>query len=214
VGIANQHGIFGIFIAAWVLYQVFDAHHTARARKFGLPVPDPFGLNDLGNRIGLQNAAPYVPPAGVDPLTGQPVAGAPPYGTVYPPVGGFGAGPATGSAAGPVAGQGSVPGSAPYGSDAAGQPGVGGTPPQYGAYVPMDPMNPMAPPPPDLRYARREPIGAIVLIGLGMLFLFNTLGIFRFDWIGHGWPLIIIGVGIWMVIARARSHANPTGGAR
>ncbi len=31
-----------------------------------------------------------------------------------------------------------------------------------------------------------EPVGAIVLIGLGLLFLFGTLGIFHFDWIGRG----------------------------
>ena len=33
IGITDNHGIFGIFIAAWVVYQVFDAHQTAKARR-------------------------------------------------------------------------------------------------------------------------------------------------------------------------------------
>lgn len=48
-----------------------------------------------------------------------------------------------------------------------------------------------------------------MLIGLGMLFLFNTLGIFSFDWIDHGWPLLIIGIGIWLLIRRARHIPRP-----
>ena len=57
------------------------------------------------------------------------------------------------------------------------------------------------PPPPqmELERARREPIGAIVLILLGMLFLFNTLGFFNFGWVHHGWPLIIVGIAVWLL---------------
>lgn len=200
VGMTNRYGIFGIFIAAWVIYQVFEAHHTARARRFGLPLPDPFGLNDLGNRIGLPNAQPqpqvYTPT--FDPMTGQPLGGAvPPAGGVPPGAAGFAAGSGVPpGAAGFVPGSGVPPGVPPY--DA------------YGQYPPMEGVYPV--PPPDLRRARREPIGAIVLIGLGMLFLFNSLGIFRFDWIGHGWPLILIGIGIWLLIQRTRGGAKSTGG--
>ena len=61
IGIAGDHPIFGLFIAAWVLYQVFDANQTAMARRDGLPLPDPFGLNELGHRLGIQNP-PTVPP--------------------------------------------------------------------------------------------------------------------------------------------------------
>jgi hypothetical protein len=51
----------------------------------------------------------------------------------------------------------------------------------------------------ELERARREPIGAIVLILLGMLFLFNTLGFFNFGWVHHGWPLIIVGIAVWLL---------------
>ena len=198
VGMANAHGIFGFFIAAWVIYQVFDAHHTARARRFGMPLPDPFGLNDLGNRIGMPNSQAYIPP--IDPMTGQPVAGG------VPPTS-MGANPATGAGFQP----GAVPGAAGF-APVIGQ--VPGEVPPYGAYPPYVPVdaagNPM--PPPDLRRARREPIGAIVLIGLGMLFLFNSLGIFRFNWVGRGWPLIIIGIGVWLLIQRTRGIKGQAGG--
>ncbi len=198
VGMANAHGVFGILIAAWVIYQVFDAYHTARARRFGMPLPDPFGLNELGSRIGVPNGPSYAP--AYDPVTGQPVPGP------VPP-GGPGANPAAGS--GPEAGP--VPGAEGF-TAGSGQPQAGASP--YGGYPPYAPVdaegNPV--PPPDLRRARREPIGAIVLIGLGMLFLFNTLGIFRFDWVGRGWPLIIIGVGIWLLIQRTRSARVQSGG--
>ncbi len=186
VGMANRYGIFGIFIGAWVIYQVFEAHHTARARRFGLPLPDPFGLNDLGNRVGLPNAQTQVYTPTFDPVTGQPLGG------VVPPVAGV-----------PPGAAGFVPGS---GVSQAGVPPYDAYPP----YVPMGGAYPAAAP--DLRRARREPIGAIVLIGLGMLFLFNSLGIFRFDWIGRGWPLILIGIGIWLLIQRLRGGAKLTGG--
>jgi hypothetical protein len=52
----------------------------------------------------------------------------------------------------------------------------------------------------ELERARREPIGAIVLILLGMLFLFNTLGFFNFGWVSHGWPLIIVGIAVWLLL--------------
>jgi TM2 domain-containing membrane protein YozV len=191
VGIAgNANGpvdvAAGILIPAWILYQVFDAYHTARARRFGLPVPDPFGLDELGNRVGLHNAAPYVPPAGVPPVPPDPLAGAAPYAAPYVPV----ADPAAQTAYPPP----------PDPASAGFSGGPTGTVPPYAPFSPIDAV----PPPPDIRAARREPIGAIVLIGLGMLFLFNTLGFFRFNWVEHGWPLIIIAIGIWLLISRAR----------
>ena len=44
------------------------------------------------------------------------------------------------------------------------------------------------------------PIGAVILVGLGVLFLLNTLDILRWHWIGRFWPvlLIVIGVRSWM----------------
>ncbi len=61
VSLANEHGIFGLFIAGWVCYQVIEAHHTARARRDGTPLPNPFGLNDLGERLGFGKAWPATP---------------------------------------------------------------------------------------------------------------------------------------------------------
>lgn len=189
----NAHGMvdvaFGLFIPAWIFYQVFEAYHTARARRFGMPLPDPFGLNDLGNQIGLQNSQIYTPP--FDPVTGEPLTGA----SSQAGQGGF---PAAN------AGQ-ATPGTAGFAG--------GNEPPPPGAYQAYTPVEPgYAVPPPDLRRARREPIGAIVLIGLGMLFLFSSLGIFRFDWIGRGWPLIIIGIGIWLLVQRSRGIKGSNGG--
>ncbi len=84
IGITDEHGIFGLFIAAWVLYQVFDANQTAKARRDGLPLPDPFGLNELGHRLGIQHpnapaAAPYAAPGQPYPGSGQPYAASQPY---------------------------------------------------------------------------------------------------------------------------------------
>lgn len=173
IGITNEHPLFGIFIAAWVFYQVFDAHQTAKARREGLPLPDPFGLNELGQRLGVPNRTYAVPPMGV-------VSGQGPY--QVPP----------------------VPPPPPY---------VSGDP--YAAVPPVPPIPPM---PPDMPGRRPEPIGAIVLIAVGMLFLFSTLGFLRFDWIGRGWPLLVIAVGIWLLVRRTREvpppPAPPTGGGQ
>jgi hypothetical protein len=69
---------------------------------------------------------------------------------------------------------------------------------------------PVPPPEWELERARREPIGAIVLILLGMLFLFNTLGFFNFGWVSHGWPLLIVGIAVWLLMrARGGFHAGP-----
>src|ERR1700758_2808767 len=49
----NVHDIFGLLVAGWIFYQVFDAYHTAKARRDGTPLPNPFGLNDIGDRMGF-----------------------------------------------------------------------------------------------------------------------------------------------------------------
>ncbi len=46
----SDHGMgafAGLLIAAWVFYMVFDAWTTAKARRDGLPIPDPIGLNAI-----------------------------------------------------------------------------------------------------------------------------------------------------------------------
>jgi TM2 domain-containing membrane protein YozV len=43
------------------------------------------------------------------------------------------------------------------------------------------------------------PTGAIVLIGLGLIFLLDNLGIFHWHWIGRLWPLILIALGLRII---------------
>jgi len=192
VGMTQNYGIFGIFIFAWVAYQVFDAYETAKARRDGRPLPDPFGLNELGSKLGIQNPQdmhqtfhqgwssveswfdkqrqPSTPPV------------PPPPGAGAPPAAGF------------------VPSSG-Y-ADPYAQP----------PYTNVPPIPPGVPPPPPPRGGcgrGNEPIGAIILIGLGVLFLLNTMNIFHFDWIGHLWPLLIIGFGILLFVRRTREIPPP-----
>ncbi len=82
----NVNDIFGLFIAGWVFYQVIEAYHTAQARRDGLPLPNPFGLNDLGERLGFDRSWPTAAPSAGDvpPTAGpQPQAAAPPYSYTY-----------------------------------------------------------------------------------------------------------------------------------
>ena len=192
IGMTQNYGIFGVFIFAWIAYQVFDAYETAKARRDGRPLPDPFGLNNLGAKLGIQNqqdmnqafhqgwssvenwfdkhghsSTPPVPP---------------PPGTGVPPAAGF------------------VPSSEfndPYTQ----------TP-----YTNMPPMPPGVPPPPPPRGRvgkGNEPIGAIILIGLGVLFLLNTMNVFNFNWFHYFWPLLIIGFGILLFVRRTREVSPP-----
>ena len=57
----NVNGIFGLFVAGWVFYMAIEAHHTARARRDGTPLPNPFGLNDIGERLGFGRSWPTGP---------------------------------------------------------------------------------------------------------------------------------------------------------
>jgi hypothetical protein len=160
VSLSDKSAVFGLLVAAWIFYQVFDAAQTAKARRDGLPLPNPFGLNDLGSKLGMAPnpvAAPYSggfppppnpnpgPDFGPDPVAGPPFQTVPPATSGYPP-------PSTSSV--PLA---------------------------------FEPKT------------RRYPVGAIVLIVIGAVLLLQTLGIFEDDWIGRAWPLIIIGIGVWLL---------------
>jgi hypothetical protein len=46
------------------------------------------------------------------------------------------------------------------------------------------------------------PMGAIILIVIGVLFLLNTLDIFHWHWIGRFWPVILIVIGVWSWMKR------------
>jgi TM2 domain-containing membrane protein YozV len=55
----------------------------------------------------------------------------------------------------------------------------------------------------------RTPVGPIVLIALGVIFLFNTMGWLHFYWLHRMWPVILIVIGVWLFIKRV----SPPGGA-
>jgi hypothetical protein len=64
---------------------------------------------------------------------------------------------------------------------------------------------------------RQVPIGAVILIGLGVLFLFDTMGVFPLHWVGRMWPVILIVLGVWMFMKRMNPqgpHGGPTTGGQ
>ena len=192
VSLANRTDVFGLFVAGWVFYMAFEAYHTARARRDGLPLPNPFGFNDIGDRLGFGRAAWHAGSPAAAPYPG-PVQGAPTEAT------GFASGTAPGTEAPPTAGAYATPPwsqayAPPVTAWGAPQEGWGpgyGVPPAAGAPVP-DPNHPLP---------RRIPTGAIWLIGLGALFLVGNTGIFwlRGRFLG---PFILIGLGVWTFVHR------------
>jgi hypothetical protein len=133
---AHVNGIFGLGIAAFVIYMPIEAYQTARARAMGLPAPDPLGLNRLFSPAGN----PTIPKAGV--------------------------------AASVV-------------------PVAGGNPASVADGEPVE------------RATRSQiPIGAFVLIGLGVLFLLNEMDVLNFDRLWRFWPLVLIAIGIRVLMRR------------
>jgi TM2 domain-containing membrane protein YozV len=178
----NASDIFGLFVAGWVIYQIIDANHTARARLAGTPLPNPFGLNDIGERFGFGKAwpaaAPYPPatppPASTATTTTPP---ADPYGPFTPPASSWGAPPESYAVPpGPA-----MPYTAPYPAD-----------------------DPNAYPPPARNYF---PAGAIWLIGLGVFFLVANM--FRRFPFHLFMPFLLIGLGIWLFFRRMM-NTGPT----
>jgi TM2 domain-containing membrane protein YozV len=132
---SNISELFGLAIAAFVIYMPIEAYQTAKARTLGLQPPDPFGFNSLFS--SRPPAAVVSTPGGATPVAA--VEGAP----VAPVV--------------------------EEGTD-----------------------------------DKQIPVGAYVLIGLGVLFLLNTFGWMHFDWVWRFWPLILIAVGIRVLMKRNR----------
>jgi hypothetical protein len=192
VSLADEHGIFGLFIAGWVCYQVIEAHHTARARRDGTPLPNPFGLNDLGERLGFGKTWPGTPHTAsappdshypTDPYTPPPAGtyAPPPAGTYAPPPAGY---PGQTTQANPGWG-------APYESFVPPVPPM----PPYGASA--YPFDPNAPAP-----RNRFPAGALWLIGLGCLFLLANTNMFHGFPIHRIIPFFLIGIGVWLFVRK------------
>jgi TM2 domain-containing membrane protein YozV len=194
IGATDHFGPFGLLIAAWVFYQVFDAYQTAHAIQFGLPLPDPLGLNNIGAKLGIGQPAAY-PYVGTPPAAAPPTAAAPAQWTEPPAASGFA--PST-----PYAGYSQpvppVPPVPHY--DAAGNPVAADPNPAPGAPAAFDQavFDPGA--------SRSLPVGAVILIALGAIFLLGTIGILNEHWLHHGWPLIIIAVGVWLFYKNSRSY--------
>jgi hypothetical protein len=55
------------------------------------------------------------------------------------------------------------------------------------------------------------PIGAIVLIALGVLLLLSTMDIIQFRYLVRYWPILLILVGGYMLYARLSSGGGPVG---
>ena len=53
----------------------------------------------------------------------------------------------------------------------------------------------------------RVPIGPVILIAVGMLFLLDTLGILHAEQIWRFWPLILIGLGIHLSCSISRASS-------
>ena len=182
VSAAHIYGIFGLFIAGWIFYQVFEAYHTAKARRDGEPLPDPLGLNEVTNWFSSGGRPhPGMPPAA------QPGSGAAPTGT----------GPA-GSYQPPNQAQYQPPYGVPYGApnEAPYQT------PYQGPYVPPGYTGPGVPPVPPVFWRRREPIGAVILIALGLLILLHQVDWFSGRIFEFSWPILIIGLGVWLIVRR------------
>ncbi len=208
--LANHvNGIFGLFVAGWVFYMAFEAYQTARARREGLPLPDPFGLNNVGERFGFKGNPDFtdfwgtggpspnatvasetrIDPDGgfyrtrVDASGRQSTFEVDPSGNVYRSSG-YGAAPSGGATGSVPPPPGYVPpmpspGSGPYGYGSAPY----GAPPTYGMPpVPPPPYGvPPMPPMPPMPVPRGGlPTGAIWLIGLGFFALLGSLHPFAF----------------------------------
>ena len=52
------------------------------------------------------------------------------------------------------------------------------------------------------------PVGPAIMIGLGVIFLLNNLGLLRFSQIFKFWPVALIGLGVYLLVERTRSGAS------
>jgi len=157
--------VFGLFVFGWICYMAFEAYHTARARMEGLPLPNAFGLNDIGEKMGFGKGwgttTPQYKPAPVAP---PPTSAQTAPSTPWTPVN---QNPAPTPDANWL-------GYVPPAQSASYQTGAGNAP--YTAPVPPAPYSapvaqqPYVPMPPVPAPGSSFPLVAIWLIGLGVLF--------------------------------------------
>jgi len=120
VAVDNAGGaepLFGLMIAFFYFYQIFDAYRSAKALQLGQATPDPLGIY---RTIGVHESSRAA---------------------------------ATATAA-----------------------------------APAEPAR------------ATLPTAAIILIGMGVLFLLSNMGLFRMYWLGKAWPLILIFFGVRLLM--------------
>ncbi len=166
-----DHGldaIGGIGVMIWWFYMVFDAYTTAKARKYGQPLPDPFGFNRM---FGANDPHFTSTVAQHGEVIGQRMEQA-------------------------------VNDAREKFNNVQANYQAGAYPGSYTA----PPAQPYVAVTPEPEPQRGIPASAWVLIGLGVLFLLNTLDVFRFN-VGRFWPIILIGIGVWLMIKRRNAAA-------
>ena len=196
VSLTNASGIFSLFVMGWIFYMSIEAHHTARARRDGTPLPNPFGLNDLSERLGFGKAwpaaAPPVPPPPPYTAASQPAP---------PPPSSAAASDWTAAPQPTPAADYAAPGPSPvYGFTQT----PNQTPPPPPLYA--ETFQPIPPIPPTgfepAATGKGFPAGALWLIGLGSFFFLATTGLF------HGIPVhalagfALIGLAVWLFLRR------------
>jgi hypothetical protein len=147
----------------------------------------------LGSWLNLGvTGRPQTPPADIPPAGAYTPNEPPPYNAPY-------TSSYTGSwttAAGPEPGAGPIPPQPPPYAE----PYPGAAPGAYAENYPPGAIPPIPPVPP-YSWRRREPVFAFVLIGLGIIFLLQSLG-FVTHLMHYIWPFMLIGLGIWLVVRR------------
>ena len=171
----NLNWVFWWLVWGWIFYQAFEAYHTARARRDGLPLPDPFGWNELGDRLGLTRTTPPRPVRRSRVTGFQPVPATPTPGTPSAP-------PAQAVASAPPLT--SSFGQETYAAPPKPEPAAGSAAYTQVPYTTAYTRNAGVPvPPPGTPYGQPQvvvgrqtfPIGAVWLIGLGILFLLGNI---------------------------------------
>jgi TM2 domain-containing membrane protein YozV len=227
VSLTDNHDIFGFFVAGWEFYMAIEAYHTAKARLEGLPLPNPFGFNDIGERMGFGKSWGAVPTVKVAPVGTTPAADTPPTPGYVPYV--------QASAATSPDWVGYVPPTAFAGNVAQQQaaseamaaqireqalrdagyynpspytPTYAGPTASQNPYAAANPYTvpvvPSAAPVPQ----RRFPVGAFWLIGLGIIILLANV-IPDWEMSGRWWPPILLaGLASWIFARRLRSGAR------
>jgi hypothetical protein len=88
-------------------------------------------------------------------------------------------------------------------------------PAYQGPGIPPIPPIPPFPPVPPVYWRRREPIGAVILIALGVLFLLGQFDWFSWHMFQYFWPLLLIGLGVWLIVRRLHgSQGGPPNGSQ